>query len=651
MSVHRGEAEIICSFRVFRILTQNRHGAGVHKRRFQLTSSSPAASFALADPATAVRPFTHGPIRAMNLRTIFLIACTGLAMSFAGCLPASAATRHIVLLFDERVELPGLSLMDAELVRTLRSDSTEPIEVYREAMDLSRFSSDSYKTLLRDFLRAKYANKKIDVAVAVMAPAFDFLLTYGDLIFPGTPIVFSGLDRQQLANRSLPPNVYGVLVKREFAFDTRLLLQAQKEFRPYENRVSFTYLTELPLEQLLSTLSLLPSRDIVLYLTLFQDGIDQPFVPHEVAERVSSAASVPVYGFLDQYLGRGIVGGSLYSFTAHGAETAQIVLRLLTGAVPSQKLSEVFSNKVMFDWRQMLRWGISEQLLPSGAEIHFREPTVWETYRWHILVASAVLLIQAALIAGLLYERRGRRYAELQSRQRMSELAHVTRFSTAGELTASISHEINQPLGAILTNVETLQLMLKSPAPDMDGIREIVSDIWRDDKRASEVIQHLRSLLKKAPFEPKHVDLNEIVGETIDFLSAQAVAQQVDLRSAISPSPLPIRGDRIQLQQVILNLIVNAIDVMSDIPTSKRQITIWTARHDEFAQVAVEDAGPGIPPDRLKEVFQPFFTTKAHGMGMGLSIARTIVEAHNGMIWAENQVPKGAVFRIRLPLA
>jgi len=501
------------------------------------------------------------------------------------------------------------------------------------------------------------------------------LLTYGDLIFPGTPIVFSGLDRQQLANRSLPPNVYGVLVKREFAptldlvlrlhpttehvvvvagtsdFDTRLLLQAQKEFRPYENRVSFTYLPELPLEQLLSTLSQLPSRDIVLYLTLFQDGIDRPFVPHEVAERVSSAASVPVYGFLDQYLGRGIVGGSLYSFTAHGAETAQMVLRLLTGAVPSQKLSEVFSNKVMFDWRQMLRWGISEKLLPSGAEIHFREPTVWETYRWHILVASAVLLIQAALIAGLLYERRGRRYAELQSRQRMSELAHVTRFSTAGELTASISHEINQPLGAILTNVETLQLMLKSPAPDMDEIREIVADIWRDDTRASEVIRHLRSLLKKAPFELRDVDLNEIVKETMDFLSAQAVAHQVDLRSAIGPSPLPIRGDRIQLQQVILNLIVNAIDVVSDIPTSERQITIWTARHDEFAEVAVEDAGPGIPPDRLKEVFQPFFTTKAHGMGMGLSIAHTIIEAHNGTIWAENQVPKGAVFRIRLPVA
>ena len=233
----------------------------------------------------------------MKLRAALLIACAGLTMSTAGCLPALAATRHVVLLYDERVELPGLSLLDAELVNTLRANSTEPIEIYREAMDLSRFGSNSYKTVLRDFLRAKYAGKKIDVAIAIMAPAFDFLLTDGDPIFPGTPIVFCGLDRMQLGARSLPPNVYGVLIKREFAptvelalhihpstrrfiviagtseFDKGLLAQAKDQFRPYENRVSFSYLSELPLEQVLANVSRLPPEDIVLFLTLFQDGV------------------------------------------------------------------------------------------------------------------------------------------------------------------------------------------------------------------------------------------------------------------------------------------------------------------------------------------------------------------------------------------
>ena len=619
-------------------------------------------------PRTATGP-------AAELRTFLLIAVISILMAITGCSPVSAATRHIVLLFDERVELPGLALLEAEFVHTLRSDSPDLIEIYREAMDLSRFSSDSYKTLLRDFLRAKYADKKVDVAVAIMAPALDFLMAYGNLIFPETPIVFCGLDRGQLGTRSLTPNTFGVLIKREFAptlelalrlhpetervvvvsgtsdFDQELLAQAQSDFRPYENRVSFSYLSDLPLAQLLTKLSQLPSRDIVLIITMFRDGSGQPFVPHDVVERVSGAASVPVYGFLDQYIGRGIVGGSLYSTTKHGADTARMVLRLLAGTAMPARLAEVSSNKVIFDWRQMLRWEISERDLPPSSEIHFRELSVWQRYSWQIAFVSAIVLIQAALISILLREHRRRRTAEVQSRQRMAELAHINRFSTAGELTASIAHEINQPLGSILTNAETAQSILASKNPDMDELNSIVSDILQDDRRASEVIRRLRSLLKRAPFEPKSIDLNELVRETVDFLSALAVGREVKLNSMISPAALSIVGDYIQLQQVILNLVVNAIDAMADMPSDDRVISIRTSRVEIFAELAISDHGPGIPEDKLKEVFEPFATTKPNGMGMGLSIARTIVEAHDGQISASNELGRGAVFRIKLPIS
>jgi signal transduction histidine kinase len=613
----------------------------------------------------------------MKLRSALVFGCLGLAVLISGCLPASAATRHIVLLFDERVELPGLSLLEAELVGTLRSNSSEPIEVYREPMDLSRFDSNSYKTQLRDFLRTKYTDKKIDVAVAIMAPAFAFLLANGELIFPGAPIVFCGLDKRQLGTSPLPlpSNVYGVLVKREFAptldlilrlhpttehfvvvagssdFDTRLLLQAQEEFRPYEKRVSFTYhLVELSLKELLSTLPLLPSRDIVLFLTLFQDGIGQPFNSYQVVERVSGAASVPVYGFFDQYLGQGIVGGSMYSFTAIGAETAKLVLRLLAGATPPQRFVEVLSNKIAFDWRQLQRWNISESRLPPGSEVLFREPTAWQRYSWQIALTCAVILLQAGLILALLQEHRRRQLAEVQSRQRMAELARVMRFSTAGELAGSIAHEINQPLGAILTNAETLNDILKSPAPDIAELKDIVKDILQDDHRAGEVIRRMRSLLKKAPFELKDFDLNELVRETLGVLSALAVARKVELTSSITQSALPIVGDRVQIQQVILNLVVNGIDAVGDAPGESRIISIRTSRVEKFAELSVSDRGPGIPEDKLKEIFEPFFTTKAEGMGMGLSIARTIIEAHNGVIRAKNRDHGGASFRVRLPI-
>jgi C4-dicarboxylate-specific signal transduction histidine kinase len=250
----------------------------------------------------------------------------------------------------------------------------------------------------------------------------------------------------------------------------------------------------------------------------------------------------------------------------------------------------------------------------------------------------------------LIREHHRRQFAEVNARQRMAELAHVNRFSTAGELTATIAHEINQPLGAILSNAETAQAILKSPSPNIEELNEIVDDILKDDRRASEVIRRMRSLLRKSPFELKNIDLNDVARETIEFLLPLAVGRKVDLVSVITQEKLPVFGDRIQLQQVILNLIVNGIDAMKETPSGSRIISIRTSCREKFAQLSVSDRGHGISGDNLTQVFEPFFTSKAEGMGMGLSIARTIIEAHNGLIWAQNRGHGGASFRISLPL-
>ena len=341
----------------------------------------------------------------MKLRTALLALCTGLTVWIASALPTSSATRRVVLLFDERPELPGLMLLQADLVRTLTANSADRVEVYNETMDHSRFGSNDYQLLLRDFLRAKYSDKKIDAAIAIFGPSLDFLLNYGTVIFPGTPIVFCGIDKTELGNRSLPPHVSGVLVKREFAptvdialklhpgteravvvagtskFDTKLLEEAKKEFRVYEDRLAFRYLTTLPLQNLLVELSQLLPRTIVLYTTLFRDGAGESFVPHEVVERISAAANAPTYGFLDQYVGHGVVGGHVYSLSAHGVATAKLALQVLSGDEPSRDPVEVPTNKLLFDWRQLQRWGISESKLPQGSEIWFRQPSAWDQYK------------------------------------------------------------------------------------------------------------------------------------------------------------------------------------------------------------------------------------------------------------------------------
>jgi signal transduction histidine kinase len=241
--------------------------------------------------------------------------------------------------------------------------------------------------------------------------------------------------------------------------------------------------------------------------------------------------------------------------------------------------------------------------------------------------------------------------AEVKLRQRLAELARSHRHSVARELAATIAHEINQPLGAILINTETLEALLQSPAPDLTELRAIAADIRLDSQRAADVIRHLRNLLQKSNLEIKEVDLTEPVRDAIHFFSALAVAQNAHVSSSIAPMPLPVKGNVVLLHQAILTLIVNAMDAMSDLPVDQRKLEITTVRAENSAEVFVSDTGPGIPPDKLKEIFAPFFSTKEEGMGLGLSIARTIVEAHDGQIWAENRPSGGAVFRVRLPLS
>jgi predicted metal-binding membrane protein/nitrogen-specific signal transduction histidine kinase len=286
--------------------------------------------------------------------------------------------------------------------------------------------------------------------------------------------------------------------------------------------------------------------------------------------------------------------------------------------------------------------------MPPESEVRSGEPSEWERHRWEVLL---IVAIQAALLVALLYERRRRMYAEVQNSRRAAELAHINRFSVAGELTATIAHELSQPLGAILVNSEAAKALLKSSAPNMEDLGEILTDIQRDDQRASEVIRSVQSLLKKAPLERRDNDLNEIVRDTIELLSRLATSREIELDSKTVLGELRIKCDRVQLQQVIINLIVNAMDAMSAVPRAKRMISVTTMRVGNSAAVVVSDCGPGIPTDKAEMVFQPLFTTKPQGMGMGLSIARRIIEAHDGQIWAEKKTGSGAVFHIRLPLS
>ena len=244
-----------------------------------------------------------------------------------------------------------------------------------------------------------------------------------------------------------------------------------------------------------------------------------------------------------------------------------------------------------------------------------------------------------------------RRRSEVEGHRLRQELAHVGRVSTISALTASLAHELNQPLTAILANAEAAEQLLDAPAPKLQDVREILQDIVRDDRRATQVIQRLRGLLRKGEVEPAALDINEIVVEVARLVNADAVARNVSIRLEPARDLPPIWGDRVQLQQVVLNLLLNGLDAMPEGGGGDRSLALQTTRtRSDTVEVAVRDSGTGIDEANLDQVFQAFYTTKAAGMGMGLTIARAIVEAHGGRLTARNNPTIGATFAFTLPL-
>jgi PAS domain S-box-containing protein len=243
---------------------------------------------------------------------------------------------------------------------------------------------------------------------------------------------------------------------------------------------------------------------------------------------------------------------------------------------------------------------------------------------------------------------------DISDRKRVEEanakLVHVSRLAMVGELTASIAHEINQPLQAILTNAGAASILLEASPEKIDEVKQILLDIRRDDARASEVIAHIRKLLRKRQLEIHPVQINELITDVVRFVRAEGLRRNVIFETRLQ-APLPtVNADPVHVQQVLLNLLLNGLDAITEAPKDKRRLIVTSSLLEPGeVGVSVYDTGRGIAPERLPKLFEPFFTTKPEGMGLGLSISRAIIEVHRGRIWGENNPAGGAAFHFTLP--
>ena len=259
---------------------------------------------------------------------------------------------------------------------------------------------------------------------------------------------------------------------------------------------------------------------------------------------------------------------------------------------------------------------------------------------------------EPAVLYGFMIDVTERKRADEEMRQLREQIAHVSRVATMGELAASVAHELNQPLTAIVSNARAGKRLLARESVDHDELRAILEDVAADSLRGGEVIRRLRDLLKKGESQRQTLDINEVVLEVLPLVRSDSVRRNVSLEHQMAPGLPPVTGDRVQLQQVVLNLILNGLDAMDDVAAERRTLTLETSIGEAgTVQIAVRDSGVGLDPEHADRIFQPFYTTKPQGMGMGLAINRSIVEAHGGRLWATPNADQGAAFAFTLPAA
>jgi PAS domain S-box-containing protein len=690
--------------------------------------------------------------------------------------------------------VPIFELADRGLRAALDSGGVGIRNQFFEYLDLARNPGPEHIQQLVELLRLRYGHRKIDVIITLYPEALRFVLNEGRLIFPDVPILglymppgieLPNTDRriiQHLVKRDVVGTLEIALklvpgAKRVFVvsgaheLDRKVEELARWDFKKWEGRLEFRYLSDLPLEEILARVSSAPPETIVFFMGFATDVTGKNYTTREVGKRLGEVSSVPVFGLYDVVLGYGIAGGSLISFEYVGTRAGELALDILRETQATKNIPEFLDVPPvpMFDWRQLTRWNLSESELPKESIVINKEPTLW-SFRYYIIGGLAFVIAQSFLLAGLLVQKRrkrsveeslrqktveldqffnlslellciantdgyflrlnpswerilghtreelmgkrffdfihpedldrthkavsilasqqkplhfGNRYRckdgtyrwlewtatpagdliyaaahdvterlkeEVEARQHRDELAHVTRIAMMGELTTALAHEINQPLTAILSNAEAAQRFLSQASPDISEVRQILEDIVRDDRRANDVVRKVRALVKKEKLRDEPLDLNEVIGVVVDLIRAESLLQGLSIATDLSPRLVAIHGDGVQLQQVILNLILNGVAAMRNSPSGQRKIIVRTAMLDSRTVKAfVTDFGTGIDERHIDRLFEPFYTTKPEGLGMGLSISQTIIKAHGGTMEARNNREGGATFAFTLP--
>jgi signal transduction histidine kinase len=551
-----------------------------------------------------------------------------------------------------------------------------PLNLHEHSLEIAQSSDERPEGPFVDYLRALFSKNRLDLIVSIGAPAAAFVQRHRQQLFPTTPMLFTVVDQRRVQYSMLTTNDTVLAVAIDYLAALQNIVRVLPETKnvmivtgnsPIEKfwkdtigatirkdkldeGIAFTWTDHLAFEDLLKRAAALPPHSAIFWELMIVDAAGVVHEEGRALARLYSVANAPIFSYTDAFFGREIVGGPQVPVLEHGRRVAEVAVRILAGEKPNEiNVPPTGMGAPKFDWRELQRWGIRESRLPPGSEIYFRNPTAWEQYRGLILIFCAALLLQGGLIGWLIYEHRRRHVAEVVSRNSIAELAHMNRIATAGELSASIAHEVNQPLAAIGVYAHAGLNWLRSERPNLKEVQTALSQVLAASLQAGDIIKNLRAMFTKDTQTKRSVDVNMIISAVLALVAMEAKKHNVEIRTQLDPRLPMVTGIEIQLQQVLLNLVVNAIEAMHSVPSELRELNVRSELDAGGVRVSIKDTGPGIAPSDFQRVFEPMFTTKTRGMGMGLSICRSIIEDHKGRIWVTADSKGGSIFHFVLP--
>jgi signal transduction histidine kinase len=591
-------------------------------------------------------------------------------------------TKNILILFSLVPTTPAYRTILDGIRQKLTEEYGEAYRLHQEYLETDRFTDELYQKERFNLYNEKYRELNIDLLILVGINIIPTVKKFASEYILNLPAVSLDYD---FSNYGHPTEIYlndktapislklnaeksisialNLFPETETVYficgssyyDKLFMEISEKAVEKILKEKNVIFITDVEMDDLLRQVHLFTEKSIIFIPMFIRDKRMIPYFNPEAIRLIRRESNLPVFNYNDTGFGEGSIGGYVISFEKVGPLTGEAVVKVLNGADPNSiQINESDYYSYLFDWRELKRWNLDgSKLIPAGSNIKFKEYNFIDKYKWILGAVLLFLVLQSILIANLFRLNRNQKLMTkkvIETENRYREFLHEDRSLRLGQLTSSLSHELNQPLTAILSTAQAGINFINSNEATPELLKQIFQKIVENDKRGASILSSIRGMMKLESREKEKVNLNSLIDEVASVYRNEASLRDIKLSVTLTDEPVYIFADGIQIQQVLLNLILNASQSMQRANSEHNAIDISQTTNNGEVVISVRDYGNGIDESIKEKLFKPFVTLKKEGMGIGLSICRSIIEDHEGKIWAENMTDGGANFSFSLKI-